>query len=104
MVCFREKLIYSNMEKMDGWIKEYRLKQEELDNETKKKEEKKAKLLEEAREYFGYKVDFRDAKFKEMLETKAKEDKKVAKLRKKEDRDARLKARLQALAEETQKS
>ena len=51
------------MAKMDQWIADYRQRQVQKDVEAQKKEEKKRKLLEEAREYFGYYVDPRDAKF-----------------------------------------
>ena len=51
------------MAKMDEWITNYRQRLVQKDAEAQKKEEKKRKLLEEAREYFGYYVDPRDAKF-----------------------------------------
>ncbi|KAK7482660.1 hypothetical protein BaRGS_00026069, partial [Batillaria attramentaria] len=59
----REEQVVRNMAKMDQWIAEYRQKLAKKGDEAKAKEEKKRKLLEEAREFFGYYVDLRDAKF-----------------------------------------
>ncbi|XP_076462640.1 large ribosomal subunit protein mL64-like [Babylonia areolata] len=96
----REQKVAENMAKMDQWITEYRQRQSQKDAEALKKEEKKRKILEEAREYFGYYVDPRDSKFKEMMEEKEKQEKELAKKQKKEKRLEKLAARLQHMAQE----
>jgi len=44
---------------------------------------KRQALLEEAREFFGYEVSHRDAKFQQMIEWKEEQEKKERKLRRK---------------------
>ncbi|XP_046544829.1 growth arrest and DNA damage-inducible proteins-interacting protein 1-like [Haliotis rubra] len=95
----RVEMITKNMEKMDGWIKEYHQREEKRTEEVKQRELKKKKLLDDAMAFFGYKVDPRDEKFKEMLEAKAKEEKRLAKQKKKETQTAKLMARIQAEAQ-----
>ncbi|KAK7099789.1 large ribosomal subunit protein mL64-like [Littorina saxatilis] len=97
----REKRIGQNMSKMDQWIEEYKKRLTQKEAEAQKKEDKKRKILEEAREYFGYYVDPRDAKFQEMLEEKERQDKLVAKKQKKEKRMEKLAARLQHMARDS---
>lgn len=60
---FREKRIEQNMAKMNQWIQEYRNRVAKKEAEVQAREKKKRLMLEEAREYFGYAVDPRDAKF-----------------------------------------
>ncbi|XP_067678010.1 large ribosomal subunit protein mL64-like [Haliotis asinina] len=95
----RVETITKNMEKMDGWIKEYHQREEKRAEEVRQRELKKKKLLDDAMAFFGYKVDPRDEKFKEMLEAKAKEEKRLAKQKKKETQTAKLMARIQAEAQ-----
>ncbi|XP_071118756.1 large ribosomal subunit protein mL64-like [Haliotis cracherodii] len=95
----RVETITKNMEKMEGWMKEYHQREQKRTEEVKERELKKKKLLDDAMAYFGYKVDPRDEKFKEMLEEKAKEEKRLAKQKKKETQTAKLMARIQAEAQ-----
>jgi hypothetical protein len=53
-------------------------------------QERKERLIEEVRMHFGYTVDPRDEKFKEMLEKKEKEQKKAMKEAKRKARDENL--------------
>ncbi|XP_068587572.1 large ribosomal subunit protein mL64 [Cebidichthys violaceus] len=78
----KEKLIAANMAKMPKMIADWR--REKRDTKSKLKEEKarRAKLLAEARERFGYAVDPRSPKFLEMVAELEKEDKKKKKLMK----------------------
>ncbi|KAL8600715.1 hypothetical protein ACOMHN_057304 [Nucella lapillus] len=96
----RKQKVAGNMAKMDQWIREYRQRQTAKESEAMKKEEKKRRILEEAREYFGYYIDPRDAKFKEMLEEKQQQEKALAKKQKKEKRVEKLAARLQYMAQQ----
>ncbi|XP_064607059.1 large ribosomal subunit protein mL64-like [Liolophura sinensis] len=97
----REELIEKNMAEMDKWIKQYNKRLDAKKAEAHKQQAKKAKLLEEAREFFGYDVDPRDAKFQEMLEQKELQRKKEAKAKKKQDAAAKLVARIRMMAEES---
>jgi len=99
-VADRQKKIAENMAKMDQWIEEYKVRLAKKDAEVQKKEERKRKILEEAREYFGYYVDPRDAKFQEMLEEKEAQEKLLAKKQKKEKKLEKMAARLQHMAKE----
>ncbi|KAK9535700.1 hypothetical protein VZT92_008067 [Zoarces viviparus] len=87
----KEKLIAANMAKMPKMIADWR--REKRDTKSKLKEEKtrRAKLLAEARQRFGYAVDPRSPKFLEMvaeLETEEKKKKKLMKRRLKEEQAA----------------
>lgn len=53
-------------------------------------------MVEEVRRHFGFKIDPRDDQFKEMLEQKEKEERKLAKEAKKKARYQLALARLQA--------
>lgn len=86
---------------MNKWIEQYKKRIEAKKAEAHKQQEKKAKLLEEAREFFGYDVDPRDAKFQEMLEQKELQRKKEAKAKKKQDAAAKLVARMRMMAEDS---
>lgn len=65
---------------------------------------KKARLVEEVRRHFGFKIDPRDDRFKELLEEKEKEERKKAKDAKKKARQqlvmTRLKEQMQLTQEE----
>lgn len=58
-------------------------------------QEKKERLIEEVRQHFGYTVDPKDEKFKELLEKKEKEEKKAAKEAKRQARHERMLADLE---------
>jgi hypothetical protein len=55
---------------------------------------KKDRLVEEVRRHFGFKIDPRDDRFKELLEQKEKEERKKAKEAKKKARQELVMARL----------
>lgn len=86
----RDLEIQEKMKKLDGWIKEMKHKQEKKESETLLAKQRKEKLIEEVRRYFGYTVDPRDEKFKEMLEKKEKEQKKAMKEARKKAKEAKL--------------
>ncbi|CAG0888532.1 unnamed protein product, partial [Darwinula stevensoni] len=50
--------------------------------------EKKERMMEEVREYFGYRVNPKDPRFQELMEAKEKEEKKKLKAQKKLEREA----------------
>ncbi|XP_074640173.1 large ribosomal subunit protein mL64-like [Tubulanus polymorphus] len=86
------------MAKMPELIAGYEQRLKAKEEQMKKQEEKKQKLLEEAHEFFGYEIDSRDARFKQLQELKDKEEAKLAKQRKKEAKLARLQAKLTGVA------
>lgn len=58
--------------------------------------------MEEVRRHFGFKIDSRDERFKELLEQKEKEERKKAKEAKKKVRQQLAKARLEEQIQLTQ--
>ncbi|GFN95045.1 growth arrest and DNA damage-inducible proteins-interacting protein 1 [Plakobranchus ocellatus] len=90
----RRKRIEQNMAQMPKWIAEYWQKQTQAHKEAAVRAAKKEALLEEARDYFGYKVQANDPKFQQMVEEKEEKEKAEAKKRKKEDKAKKLAARM----------
>lgn len=78
----KEKLIAANMAKMPKMIADWRREKHETKHKLKEEKARRAKLLAEARERFGYAVDPRTPKFLEMVAEIEKEDKKKKKLMK----------------------
>lgn len=64
-------------------------------------QERKEKLIEEVRRHFGYTLDPRDEKFKEMLEKKEKEQKKAMKEARKKAKEEQIVTRILAKKDET---
>ncbi|KAM4535157.1 large ribosomal subunit protein mL64 [Fundulus diaphanus] len=76
----KEKLIAANMAKMPKMIEDWRREKREGKQKLKEEKARKAKMLAEARERFGYNVDPRSPKFLEMVAEIEKEEKKKKKL------------------------
>ncbi|KAF4115690.1 large ribosomal subunit protein mL64 [Onychostoma macrolepis] len=84
----REKIIAANMAKMPKMIADWKKQKREAKQKQREEKIKRDKLLAEARERFGYALDPRSAKFKEMVTEIEKEEKKKRRLlkrRKKEE-------------------
>ncbi|ROL51102.1 Growth arrest and DNA damage-inducible proteins-interacting protein 1 [Anabarilius grahami] len=84
----REKTIAANMAKMPKMIADWKKQKKEVKQKQREEKIKRDKLLAEARERFGYALDPRSLKFKEMVAEIEKEEKKKRKLlkrRKKEE-------------------
>ncbi|KRT79104.1 hypothetical protein AMK59_6699, partial [Oryctes borbonicus] len=75
----REEEISNKMLKLDIWIKELNSRIAKKEGEALEAKQRKEKLIEEVRRHFGYTVDPRDDRFKEMLQKKEKEQKKAMK-------------------------
>ncbi|RUS85151.1 hypothetical protein EGW08_007055 [Elysia chlorotica] len=90
----RQKRVERNMAQMPKWIAEYRQRQALGQMEAKERALKKEVLLEEARDYFGYKIQANDPKFQQMVEEKEEKEKAEAKKRKKEEKANKLAARI----------
>ncbi|XP_007573165.2 growth arrest and DNA damage-inducible proteins-interacting protein 1 isoform X2 [Poecilia formosa] len=88
----KEKLIAANMAKMPKMVEDWRREKREAKQKLKEEKERKAKLLAEAQERFGYKVDPRSPKFLEMVAEIEKEEKKKRKLLKRRQKEAQAAA------------
>ena len=82
------------MANMPRLLKQFHEKQAKKDDLRKQQELRKKKLLEDAREYFGYDIDPRDPKFQAMEEKREEEARLLAKQKKKEERAAKKMARV----------
>ncbi|KAM3864394.1 large ribosomal subunit protein mL64 [Diretmus argenteus] len=78
----KEKLIAANMAKMPKMVADWRKEKREAKLKVKAEKARRARLLAEARERFGYALDPRSAKFVEMVAEIDKEEKKKQKLMK----------------------
>ncbi|KAM3597768.1 uncharacterized protein V6R79_008949 [Siganus canaliculatus] len=83
----KEKLIAANMAKMPKMIADWRREKHETKRKLKEEKSRRAKLLAEARERFGYAVDPRSHKFLEMVAEIEKEEKKKKKLMKRRQKE-----------------
>ncbi|XP_070704184.1 large ribosomal subunit protein mL64 [Pempheris klunzingeri] len=78
----KEKLIAANVAKMPQMIADWRREKRETKLKLKEEKARRAKLLAEARERFGFAMDPRSPKFLEMVAEIEKEEKKKRKLMK----------------------
>ncbi|KAL3869745.1 hypothetical protein ACJMK2_042386 [Sinanodonta woodiana] len=99
----REERVAKNMALMPKWIAEYHKREEAKKQVQNEQEKKKQKLLDEARDYYGYSITPHDPKFKQMLEEKALEEKKAKKAMKKQYKTERAQAFLQKQLEQKAK-
>ncbi|XP_046408560.1 growth arrest and DNA damage-inducible proteins-interacting protein 1 [Ischnura elegans] len=90
----REEEINAKAEKLEQWKRDLKQKIQKNLSEAQAAKAKKERLLEEVRQHFGFKVDHRDQRFKDLLEQKEKEEAKRAKAEKKKLKEARMLARL----------
>lgn len=90
----REEQISKKLEKLDVWTRELNERINKRESEARAAKEKKERLVEEVRRHFGFKVDPRDERFKELLAQKEKEDKKKTKEAKRQVREAKIMAKL----------
>ncbi|XP_043091513.1 growth arrest and DNA damage-inducible proteins-interacting protein 1 [Puntigrus tetrazona] len=83
----REKTIAENMAKMPKMIADWKKQKRDAKQKQREEKAKRDKLLAEARERFGYALDPRSAKFKEMVAELEKEEKKKRKLLRRKKRE-----------------
>lgn len=86
--------VLENLLKLDKWKKDLKEKIAKKEAEGLAAKEKKQKLIEEVRRHFGFTIDPKDERFKEMVATKEKEQKKKDKLAKLEEREKKAIAKL----------
>ncbi|XP_073836413.1 growth arrest and DNA damage-inducible proteins-interacting protein CRIF [Musca autumnalis] len=90
----REESIARNMEKLEQWKKDLQNKILKKEADALAAKQRKERLVEEVRRHFGYKVDPRDERFKEVLEQKEREEKKLQREAKRQAKEQKLMAKL----------
>ena len=90
IILKREEDITKNLMKLGQWKTDLanKVAKRELDAKTAK--DRKDRLVEEVRRHFGFKVDAKDEKFKELLEQKEKEEKKKNKEAKRQVKEKKM--------------
>lgn len=97
----REKKIAQNLTKLDKWMDDLNKRVQQKEDDAKQAKAKREALLEDIRQEFGFKIDYRDPRFKALMEKKELEAKKAKKAEKKKQREEQLMQKLKAQAEET---
>lgn len=104
IIIAREKKISQNFTKLDKWMEDLNARIAKKEEEARMAKEKRERLLEEIRQEFGFKIDFRDPRFKALMEKKELEQKKAKKMEKKKKREEQLMEKLKEQAEQTKKT
>ncbi|KAF5298591.1 hypothetical protein FQR65_LT09686 [Abscondita terminalis] len=82
--------IVKKIQKLDQWKEDLRKKIEKKEATVSAAKAQRDRLVEEVRRHFGYTVDPRDEKFKELLEKKEKEQKKAMKQARKKVQEEKM--------------
>ncbi|XP_055854797.1 growth arrest and DNA damage-inducible proteins-interacting protein 1 [Episyrphus balteatus] len=90
----REEEITKKLEKLEQWKADLNAKVAKKEADALAAKQRKERLVEEVRRHFGFKVDPRDERFKEMLEQKEKEDRKKQKEAKRKAKEEKMMAKL----------
>ncbi|XP_037048867.1 growth arrest and DNA damage-inducible proteins-interacting protein 1 [Bradysia coprophila] len=90
----REDDIDKKMAKLDMWTKELNAKIAKKEADAKAAKERKERLVEEVRRQFGFKLDTKDDRFKELVAQKEKEDKKKQKEERRKIKEEKMMAKL----------
>lgn len=86
----REDQLFERVTKMNEWTAELKAKIAKKEAELEAARLRKARIVEEVRRHFGFKISPHDERFKEMLAQKEKEEKKKKKEAKKQARMDKL--------------
>lgn len=97
----REEKIAANLGKLGKWMDDLNARIAKKEADALAAKEKRERLMEEVRQHFGFKVDPRDPRLKEMIEKKEVEEKKAKKLEKKKQKEELLMQRLREQAAST---
>lgn len=97
----REMKIAQNMSKLGKWMEDLNTRISKKEEEARVARTKREQLLEDMRQEFGFKIDFKDPRFKAMMEKKELEQKKAKKMAKKKKREEQLMEKLKEEAEKT---
>ncbi|GAB0096037.1 growth arrest and DNA damage-inducible proteins-interacting protein 1 [Sergentomyia squamirostris] len=95
----REDEIALKLSKLEKWSTEFRNRVAKAEAEAQAAKDRRERLVEEVRRHFGFKLDARDERFKELLAQKEKEDKKKQKEARKKAREEKVIAKLLAKGE-----
>lgn len=90
----REDAIAKKLDKLEQWKADLNAKVAKREADAAAAIQRKERLIEEVRRHFGFKVDTRDERFKEMLEQKEKEDKRKQKEAKRKVKEEKMMAKL----------
>lgn len=90
----REQEIGDKMAKLEQWKADLRNKIAKKESDALAAKQKKDRMIEEVRRHFGFNVDPKDERFKEMLQQKEKEDKKKMKEAKRKQKEEKMMAKL----------
>lgn len=93
-IARREEQIEKKLAKLADWKRELHDRVSKREQEARVAKEKKERLVEEVRRHFGFKIDHRDDRFKEMLAQKEKEDKRKSKEARKQLREEKMISKL----------
>lgn len=99
----RETDVAAKALKIEQWKREFHDRIRKKAEEAARAREKKDRLVEEIRRHFGFKIDPKDERFKEMMEKKEREAKKLGKAERQKARDMKMLADAQA-AEDNEKA
>lgn len=97
----REKKIAQNLTKLDKWMDDLKKRVALKEEEARQAKAKREALLADIRQEFGFKIDYRDPRFKALMEKKELEAKKAKKAEKKKKREELLMQKLKDQAQET---
>ncbi|XP_031335165.1 growth arrest and DNA damage-inducible proteins-interacting protein 1 [Photinus pyralis] len=86
----RQEDIIKKMEKLEQWKLDLKRKIEKKESEALAAKQKKDRLIDEVRRHFGYSIDPRDEKFKELLAQKEKEQQKATKQARKKAKEEKM--------------
>lgn len=97
----REDKIQQNMTKLNKWMEDLNARVIKKEQEARVAKEKREQMLEDIRQELGFKIDFKDPRFKALMEKKELEAKKAKKAQRKQQREELLMAKLKEQAQET---
>lgn len=101
----RERKIATNLTKLDKWMADLNERVAKKEEEVRLAKEKRERMLEDIRQEIGFKIDYKDPRFKALMEQKEIEAKKMKKKEKKQKREEllieKLKEQAKATLEET---
>lgn len=90
----READIIAKLSKLEQWTTDLKNRIAKKQSDALAAKQKKDRMIEEVRRHFGFNVDPRDERFKELLEKKEKEDKKKQKEAKRKQKEEKVMAKI----------
>ncbi len=87
-ICSREEYIDAQLKQMPKLIEKFHVKHQKHVDEENEAKAKQEKLLDEARDHFGYDIPMRDPRFMEFKEAKRVEERDTKRKARREEKDA----------------